>query len=309
VRHLTYILIFIVLTTFTACGQTKSKSNFEKLIIDIETVDYIEIRNRAGLSDTLNKLTKRLTDEQKNRFIEKYNNSKPNGLRKAIPLYFIDVNLKDGTKRNFSINGQYIKENNDYCFDLGNSKFIESIWNKLNQSQSNTKFFIKDESKYSQTFLAEFKLRHSAYQTVSLIDDTIIINNDKVGHIIITTDLPLNQQVTYEKTENGLKHVLTVKRINYSTLEYNYFEAVDGQQINKKQGTADIEPVFYFGAEGTFEDENENVYGMNEYIDNSKKDCWTYIYVGVGSIEKSQLTQGCETDRNKMNTGLLTRTK
>ncbi len=48
---------------------------------------------------------------------------------------------------------------------------------------------------------------------------------------------------------------------------------------------------------------------MNEYIDNSEKDCWTYIYIGVGSIEKSQLTQDCETDGNNINTGLLTRTK
>lgn len=309
VRQLTYILTLIISTTFTACGQTKSKSNFEKINIYIETVDFIQIKNRAGQSDTLDNLTKRLTSEQKNQFVEKFNNSKQNGLRKAIPLYFIDVHLKDGTKRSFRINGQYIKENNDYCFDLGDSKFIESIWNELNPNQSNTKFFFKDESKYSQTFLAEFKARHSVYESVSLIDDTITINNDKVGHIIIPTDLPLNQQVIYEKTEKGTKHILTVKRINYSTLEYNYYEEVNGQQTNQRQGTADIEPVFYFGAEGTFEDENENVYGMNEYIDNSEKDCWIYIYVGVGSIEKSQLTHGCEMDRNKMNTGLLTRTK
>jgi hypothetical protein len=308
-RQLTYILTFIVSTTFTASGQTKTKSNFEKSNIDIETVDFIEIKNRVGQSDTLDNLTKRLTDDQKNQFVEKFNNSKPNGLRKAIPLYFIDVHLKDGTKRSYRINGQYIKENNDYCFDLGESKFIESIWNELKPSQSNTKFFIKDDSKYSKTFLAEFKARHSVYQSVSLIDDTIIVNNDKVGHIIIPTDLPLNQQVTYEKTEKGKTHILTVKRINYSTLEYIYFEEVNGQKTNRRQGTANLEPVFYFGAEGTFEDENENVNGMNEYIDNYEKDCWTYIYVGVGSIEKSQLTYGCETNRNILNTGLLTRTK
>ncbi|MFN3918650.1 MAG: hypothetical protein ACK4K0_13065, partial [Flavobacteriales bacterium] len=96
---------------------------------------------------------------------------------------------------------------------------------------------------------------------------------------------------------------------NYSTLEYNYYEESNGKKTNGRQGTADLEPVFYFGAEGTFEDENENVYGMNEYIDNSKKDCWTYIYIGVGSIEKSQITYGCETDRNIFNSKLLTRTK
>ncbi|HTO35244.1 MAG TPA: hypothetical protein VLZ72_03340, partial [Flavobacterium sp.] len=65
-RQLTYILTLIISTTFTACGQTKSKSNFEKTNIDIVTVDFIEIRNRAGQSDTLDNLTKRLTSEQKN---------------------------------------------------------------------------------------------------------------------------------------------------------------------------------------------------------------------------------------------------
>lgn len=289
VRQLTFIILtFIVSTTFSACGQTKTKSNFEKTNIDIVTVDFIEIRNRAGQPDTLENQTKRLTNDQKNLFSEKFNSSKSNGLRKAIPLYFIDVHLKDGTKRNFRVNGQYIKENNDYCFDLGDSKFIETIWNELNSNQFNTKFFIKDESMYSPTFLTEFKARHSVYETVSLINDTIIVNNDRVGHIIIPTDLPLNQQVTYKKNENGKKQ---------------------GQKTNERQGTADLEPVFYFGAEGTFEDENENVYGMNEYIDNSEKGCWTYIYVGVGSIEKSFLINGCETDRNKFRTPELTRTK
>jgi len=172
-----------------------------------------------------------------------------------------------------------------------------------------TVFFIKDESKYSQIFVTEFKERHSIYETVSLIDDTIIVNNDRDGHIIIPTDLPLNQQVTYQKTDNSKKQVLTVKRINYSTLEYNYYEDTNGQKTNPREGKADLEPVFYYGAEGAFEDENENIYGMNEYIDNSEKDCWTYIYIGVGSIEKSQLTYGCETDRNKLNTKLLLRTK
>lgn len=131
VRQLTFILTLIVSTTFTACGQTKTKSNFEKSNIDIETINFIEIRNKAGQSDTLENKTKRLTKDQQKLFVEKFNSSKSNGLRKAIPLYFIDVHLKDGTKRNFRVNGQYIKENNDYCFDLGDSKLIETIWNEL----------------------------------------------------------------------------------------------------------------------------------------------------------------------------------
>ncbi|MCR6639843.1 MAG: hypothetical protein NVV82_12910 [Sporocytophaga sp.] len=172
-----------------------------------------------------------------------------------------------------------------------------------------TTFFIKDETTYSQIFLKEFKKRHSIYESVTLIDDTIIVNNDQVGHIIIPTDLPLNEQVTYTTAEDSKKSVLIVKRINYSTLVYSYYEVSNGLKTNERQGKAELEPVFYLGAEGTFEDEEENVYASVEYIDNSEKGCWTYIYVGVGCIEKSFLTQGCETDRNKFRTPLLTRIK
>jgi hypothetical protein len=172
-----------------------------------------------------------------------------------------------------------------------------------------TAFFIKDETKYSQIFLKEFKKRHSIYETVTLIDDTIIVNNDQVGHIIIPTDLPLNEQVTYTTAEDNKKLVLIVKRINYSTIEYSYYEVSNGLKTNERQGKAELEPVFYLGAEGTFEDEEENVYASVEYIDNFEKGCRTYIYIGVGSIEKSFLTQGCETDKNKFRTPLLIRTK
>lgn len=131
-RQLTYILSFIVSTAFSACTQSKNTSNFEKSNIDNEMVDFIEIKNRAGQFDTLDNLKKRLTVEQKNQFIEKFNNSKPIGLGKSLPFYFIYVHLKDGTKRSFRINGQFIKENNDYCFDLRDGQFIEKIWNDLN---------------------------------------------------------------------------------------------------------------------------------------------------------------------------------
>jgi hypothetical protein len=172
------------------------------------------------------------------------------------------------------------------------------------QPQS-TQFYIKDEKQYSETFLAEFKARHSIYETVALIGDPIIINNDQENFILIPTDLPLDRLVTYEESADGIKYTLTVKRINLSTLEYGYFETVNGKKENEKQGQADIEPVFYFGAEGTFEDENENTYRMNEYINSSKNGCQTLIYIGVGSIEKSFLKQHCKSETNKFKTPLL----
>ena len=172
-----------------------------------------------------------------------------------------------------------------------------------------TEFYIKDKTKYSENFISEFKKYHGIYETVSLIEDTIIINNAKEEFIIIPTDLPLNTIVIYGKTEKDKEQILTVKRINISTLEYYYYEKINDKKTNEKQGTADLEPTFYFETEGTFEDENGNIYGMNEYIDNSEKDCWTYIYIGVGSIEKSFLIYGCQTDRSKFTTPILNKRK
>ena len=185
---------------------------------------------------------------------------------------------------------------------------IENDITEIKKTKS-TKFYIKDETKYSENFLSEFKKYHGCYETVSLIEDTIIVNNDKENLIIIPTDLPLNKKIIYEKIEKEKEKVLIVKRVNFSTLEYYHYEIVKGKKINEKQGRADLEPTFYFGAEGTFEDEDENIYGMNEYIDYSEKTCWTYIYVGVGSIEKSFLIYGCEVDGKKFSTSELVKRK
>jgi len=78
--------------------------------------------------------------------------------------------------------------------------------------------------------------------------------------------------IVYERTEKETEQLLTVKRVNFSTLEYNYYEIVNGGKINERQGVAELQPIFYFGAEGTFEAEDENIYGMNKYIDNSEKE-------------------------------------
>jgi hypothetical protein len=142
-----------------------------------------------------------------------------------------------------------------------------------------TIFFIRDSSNYSPNFLKEFKGRHGFYKSVSLIGDTIIINDDRKGCIIIPTDLPLNSVVSYKAKKDGKNYSLKVKRINYSTIEY---------ALNGQKGVADLQPVFYMGAEGTFEDENGTTYGMNKYIDYSEKEC-KYILIGVGNIKKSTL--------------------
>jgi hypothetical protein len=191
--------------------------------------------------------------------------------------------------------------------EIDDDNFIAE-YNQILASLKPTEFYIKDETKYSESFLTEFKKRHSLYETVSLIDDTIIILNDRSELILIPTDLPLNQLVIYEKTDKEKEQILTVERINISTIEYNCYEIVNGRKTNERQGMADLQADFYYGAEGIFyADDDESLFGMNRYIDRSEKDCWTYVYIGVGSIEKAFLIYDCEEDGYGFRTSELTR--
>jgi hypothetical protein len=173
------------LTTLTACGQTETKSNFEKSKIDIETVDFIEINNKSEQLDTIQLDKKILTEKQKIEFVNNWNNSKSVGPIKSMKKIFINVHFKDGTNRKFNGNGQYLKEGNDFGFDLGDSKFLESIWTDLNI----------DHIKKGQTFVGT---------STKLYNCTIRINKDSTVNFI------------YDRDNNGVygEHIGTIKRIN-----------------------------------------------------------------------------------------------
>ena len=111
--------------------QNKTKSIGDKQPIDYLTVDFIELHNQSVKVDTVSANSKKLTIEQAKIFIDKWNRSKAIGLYKFITLYRVDITFKDGTKRSFRINGKNIKENTDYCFDLGDSQFIERLWSQI----------------------------------------------------------------------------------------------------------------------------------------------------------------------------------
>jgi hypothetical protein len=123
--------IKLVLTIFTAgliaCGQS-TKSPFDKLPIDLDSVDFVMLEKHQR-NDTIVPEPISLTDSQAKLIADKWNNSVGKGLCKYLPEFFMTVYLKDKRKREFRINGQNIKENNDWCYDLGEPDFIEKLLN------------------------------------------------------------------------------------------------------------------------------------------------------------------------------------
>ncbi|MCX6146669.1 MAG: hypothetical protein NTW25_05380 [Candidatus Kapabacteria bacterium] len=126
-RQLTIIIALFITIIITACDYTKFFD--DKKIIDLTTVDFIEIRNTYRQENFNHTEIKRLTNEQAEVFIDKWNNAKPKGPCKYAYIFSINVTFKDGTKRTFIINGKSIKESSDNCFDLGDNNYAETLWN------------------------------------------------------------------------------------------------------------------------------------------------------------------------------------
>jgi hypothetical protein len=152
VRQLTYILTFIISTTLTAYGQSNTKSIFEKSKIDIETVDYIEINNKSEQLDSIQQDKKRLNEKQKNEFVSKWNNSTSVGTIKSLTSFYITVHFNDGTTRKFRGFGKFLKEDNDFGFDLGDFKYLETLWDELNiDHMNNIRNVFEDSIKYQES--------------------------------------------------------------------------------------------------------------------------------------------------------------
>ena len=121
------ILIPILFLTLTACGQNHSKKLSEKHPIQIDSVETIYIKKSSTDKDSL-----KLNEGQKKAFIDKWNSSESVGLYKYLPDYWIIITEKNGLTRKFRTNKDKIKETNDWAFSIGDTLFIESIWQSKN---------------------------------------------------------------------------------------------------------------------------------------------------------------------------------
>ena len=227
VRQLTFILTFIISTTFTACGQTKTKSNFEKLKLDIEAVDFIEINNKSEQLNTIQLDKKLLTEKQKNEFVNKWNNSKSVGPIKSMTRFFITVHFKDGTSRKFRGSGQYLKEGNDFGFDLGDSKYLETLWNELNVDHiKNIRYVFEDYIQYQESTDSQDDKNLMSQSLKSL---TIVTNRTDL-------DLLINVWMYYDPTD--YPDIPEIYRILKNSRPQS-IEAVKNRINNKKEWETD----------------------------------------------------------------------
>jgi hypothetical protein len=138
-----------------------------------------------------------------------------------------------------------------------------------------TRFYIKDKASYSKGFIKEFKYEFSDYDSVSLVNDSIIINGNLKKLTKIRTDLPLNKTVRYQSKGNEKVCLLEVTRINISTVKYHYQEFHNKVKKYDYQGLASFSLGSSFDFFSPFLDKEAYLYGIDEYINSTSK----HIYI------------------------------
>ncbi len=166
--------------------------------------------------------------------------------------------------------------------------------------EKKTTFFILDTAQYSTSFLRAFRERNGWIQRhIELRADSMIVEGDAPEDaIILPTDLPLKKKVHYSKDWDGRHYRMDLTRLNISTVAYHYVVNDARSKLLDLQGTADLDPSFFNGAEGTFE-VGEETYGMNKYHPNDTV-CDDYLLIGHRSIAMASYIRVCDNAKDTL---------
>lgn len=117
------IIALFILSILILIGCKISRSNGSKAEINLADVESITIGD--GLEDST-AIT--LVRSDVITFVNKWNSSTPKGMCKYRPEHWFIVKMKDGSTRKFRQGGETMKENNDYCFDVGSNEAYKGLY-------------------------------------------------------------------------------------------------------------------------------------------------------------------------------------
>jgi hypothetical protein len=164
---------------------------------------------------------------------------------------------------------------------------------QINQIVKGKVFIVKDSSKYSSEFLNELRELSSIYDTLKLIEDNVIIKSLSGGGVtLIPSLIPLNVYVNYKAIKNDKKYILTLRRINFTNIEY----ALKISENTIVSGQVSLPGGFILGDE-TITDENGEVIGAIEYRANNE--CRTILRIDSDSGTKVSFEVLSENDKSK----------
>jgi hypothetical protein len=139
-----------------------------------------------------------------------------------------------------------------------------------------TEIVIKNKAVYSVTFIQG--LKELGYEKFELKDNLFLINGKDTAYFPETPKIGKHIVLTGRK--GNLAIALTVKRINYTTVDYKIEMVEFSKASHNQSGQADIISSFFFGAESDESEKTGIGYFVTEFTEYKNKDCYTYIRLG-----------------------------
>ena len=148
--------------------------------------------------------------------------------------------------------------------------------NEVPRDKIKTEIVVKNKADYSENFIQG--LRELGYEKFVLKDSLLLINGKDTAYFPETPKIGKHIVLTGRK--GNLAIALTVKRINYTTVDYIIEMVEFGKSSHNQSGQADIISSFFLGAESDESEKTGNGYFVTEYTEYKDKDCYTFIRLG-----------------------------
>lgn len=139
-----------------------------------------------------------------------------------------------------------------------------------------TEISIKNKSDYSEKFIEGLKKLRE--KKIALSDSLLILNDTDTIYFPETPEI--GRRITLTGKKDNLVIAVTIKRFNYTTIDYKIEITEFGKSNHTQSGKADIASSFYFGDESDVSDKTGIAYFSTEFTDIGENDCYTYIRLG-----------------------------
>jgi hypothetical protein len=145
--------------------------------------------------------------------------------------------------------------------------------------QRKSSIYIKDQSKYSQTFIEELTAMNYN-KPIKLIDDFVVVGTDTTQ---FPADLELNKKTVFKGTGNNKFYELILIRTSLTEIVFTFFIRENNEEIvlPTKEGIATLNTMFFLDSEVDEDSQTSDGYGSCEYW-NKANDCCFSIRVGIG---------------------------
>lgn len=136
-----------------------------------------------------------------------------------------------------------------------------------------------DSTLYDTDFITQLRMT-KGMKTVELQQGKMILNGK--DSITFPTFLPLNKYFILTARQENLAIALSVKRINYTSIEYKTELVEFGKASKIERGVAHLSPLFFLGSESDVEEKSQESYFSIPYH-NNQGSC--YISLRLGQLD------------------------